>query len=335
MHPTLFEIGDFRVPSYLVALLLGFLLAAILAWRDARHLDFSKAQYTDFVIWLLIIGIAGARLMHVLFDGLLGDYINLCLDPYSLTSNMFAKDVVCSGNIDCFRASSGNSEIGPICNPEDGLCYPLRDCFRVFKFWAGGLAVYGGVIASLVFVWRYARFHGKRLAPVLDLGSYGIPLGIAIGRLGCFASGCCYGDLCQMPSIGVRFPVGSPAYRQHFEEHHDLLQDSWASGIQASLEVWPTQLMESAATFLIFLFVYFVLRPMRVQEKLRAGDMMLASAGLYAVARFGIEFVRADARGEWLGLATSQWIAMVILVICVAIIVRRPKTSSKGLRYLS
>lgn len=330
MHPTLFEIGDFRVPSYLAALLLGFSLAAVIAWRDARTLDFSRTQYTDFVIWLLILGVAGARLMHVLFDGLLGDYINLCFDPYQLTPKEYSKDLVCAGNIDCFRASSANSEVGPICNPNDGLCYPLRDCFRVFKFWAGGLAVYGGVIASVLFVWRYAKSRGIRLAPLLDLGSYGIPLGIAIGRLGCFASGCCYGDLCRVPSVGVRFPVGSPAYRQHFEEHHELLQHSWATGVRASLEVWPTQLMESVATFLIFLFVYFGLRPMKFKGRLKSGDMMLASAALYAVARFGIEFVRADARGELFGLATSQWIAIVILILCAIFVWRRRKGESQA-----
>lgn len=321
MYPTLLEVGDFRIPTYLFALLLGFTLAARLGWLDAKKLGMSRAQYTDFTIWLLIIGVAGSRLMHVLFDGLLVDYVHLCLDPFQLVGQ-FPKDAICHGNLDC--ANAGRS-IGSVCNPEDGRCYPMQDCFRIFKFWTGGLAVYGGLLACALFVWRYAKRHSLSARSLLDLGSYGIPLGIAIGRLGCFGSGCCYGALCEL-GLAVRFPVGSPAYKNHYENHYDQLQSAWQSGLESSLGVWPTQLMESALAFAIFLFVFFVLRPKREGGQLKHGELILSSVVLYAIARFSLEFFRADARGELWGLSTSQWIA-ISLVVLTSVLWKRLRSS--------
>jgi len=38
---------------------------------------------------------------------------------------------------------------------------------------------------------------------------------------------------------------------------------------------------------------------------------------LYGIARFVIEFWRDDARGEWLGLSTSQWLGLPLIAACV------------------
>ena len=47
----------------------------------------------------------------------------------------------------------------------------------------------GGSVTALV----HARRHGYAAGPVLDLAAWPLALGQAIGRLGCFAAGCCYG----------------------------------------------------------------------------------------------------------------------------------------------
>lgn len=319
MHPTLFDSrwigleGDlhFTIPTYFVALMVGFILAARLGWKDAESAGFSSKQYGDFVIWLLIVGIAGGRLLHVLVDGFFMDYVYLCTDPFQLDGRWLPTNQPCSGNIDCFNAQQMGRDIGGICNPSDGMCYPEQDCFRWLKFWAGGLTVYGALLACALFAYLYARRHGFRIAKVLDLGGYGIPLGIAIGRLGCFAAGCCYGTVCDL-STGVRFPVGSPAYSDHFDHHYAELAAQWRQGIEASLPVWPTQLISSAYAFAIFAFVYFYLRPRRRFD----GELILAMGMMYAIARFLVEFLRADPRGAVFGLSTSQWIALVTLGAC-------------------
>lgn len=318
MFPTLFDsrwVGidgawHFTVPTYFVALMLGFILAARLARKDAEAAGLEPRVYADFVIWLLILGIAGGRLMHVLVDGFLMDYVNLCLDPFALEGRRVAQDVVCSGNMDCIAAQGQGRDIGSICHT-DGLCYPAKDCFRWLKFWAGGLTVYGSLLACAAFTVTFARRRGVRIMQLLDIGGYGIPLGLALGRLGCFAAGCCYGDLCEN-ALGVQFPVGSPAYNDHFDHHYPALAAQWAAGVKASLPVWPTQLISSAYAFAIFGAVYFYVRPRKRFE----GQLILSMGMAYAVARFLVEFLRADPRGAFLGLSTSQLIAIATFTAC-------------------
>ena len=81
----------------------------------------------------------------------------------------------------------------------------------LLNFTKGGLVVYGSVIgglaALLVFVYR----HKLPLLATLDLMAPSFMLGLAIGRLGCFLNGCCFGGVCDLP-WAVEFPAGSPAH---------------------------------------------------------------------------------------------------------------------------
>ena len=63
---------------------------------------------------------------------------------------------------------------------------------------AGG-AIHGGIIgATAAFFWRVRRLR-LPLAPTLDCLTPAVALGQAVGRLGCFAAGCCYGTTCSAP----------------------------------------------------------------------------------------------------------------------------------------
>jgi phosphatidylglycerol---prolipoprotein diacylglyceryl transferase len=74
----------------------------------------------------------------------------------------------------------------------------------------GGLVVYGGflglVAGLLSFMWKYRL----SLLAICDLIAPGMMTGLFLGRLGCLLNGCCYGDLCAVDSLAVRFPWGSP-----------------------------------------------------------------------------------------------------------------------------
>lgn len=331
MFPTLFDSrwlgldGDlaFTIPSYFVLLMAGFLWAARIARTDAVAAGLTSKQYADFVIWLLIVGIAGGRLLHVLVDGFLLDYIHLCLDPFKLEGKWLPSGAPCVANTECITAQQTGRDIGSICHPDDGLCYPAQDCFRWLKFWTGGLTIYGALLACATFTVAYARRHQVAAARLLDIGGYGIPLGLALGRMGCFFAGCCYGAVCDS-ALGVRFPVGSPAYNDHFDHHYPELAAQWATGLQASLPVWPTQLFSSTYAWAIFAFVFFYLRP----RKRFDGQLILVMGILYATARFFVEFLRADPRGSFLGLSTSQIIAVITLVLCTLAYRRFSKNSA-------
>jgi phosphatidylglycerol---prolipoprotein diacylglyceryl transferase len=74
----------------------------------------------------------------------------------------------------------------------------LASIFDLGYLRAGG-AVHGGIIgATLAFFWRVRRLK-LPLAPTLDCLTPAVALGQAIGRLGCFSAGCCYGTSCTLP----------------------------------------------------------------------------------------------------------------------------------------
>ncbi len=301
----------FKIPSYFVAIMVGFILASYLSYKDAIKIGIEKHAFIDFAIWMLIVGVLGARIMHVLADGFFMDYVHLCTDPFLGEGKALADVNACIANSECLAAQAQGRDIGSICNAQTGLCYPQRDCFRWLKFWSGGLTVYGAFIATTSFAWFYTKRKNLPWKKILDFAGYGIPLGLAIGRLGCLAAGCCFGEVCETSAISIQFPIASGAYQDHFDNHHELLTQQWQAGIRSSLPVWPTQAISSIYNFIIFGFAYFWMR----KHKKYDGHLFLTTLVLYACSRFMIEFLRADPRGGLLGLATSQVVAILTILV--------------------
>lgn len=65
MYPILFRIGPVEIHSYGTMLMLGFIAGILLARRQARRLDLSPDLPLDLGVWLLVAGVAGARLLFV------------------------------------------------------------------------------------------------------------------------------------------------------------------------------------------------------------------------------------------------------------------------------
>lgn len=77
--------------------------------------------------------------------------------------------------------------------------------------WSGGLASIGGVAAGLLAAPAAARLTRQPLWPLLDRLVPAALLALAIGRVGCFLGGCCWGRATTLP-WGVVFPeLGPPA----------------------------------------------------------------------------------------------------------------------------
>ncbi|HXN23177.1 MAG TPA: prolipoprotein diacylglyceryl transferase [Candidatus Dormibacteraeota bacterium] len=131
----------------------------------------------------------------------------------------------------------------------------------------GSLA--GGTLALTLGAWSYKL--NRKL--VLDLFAPGTALGQAIGRLGCFAAGCCYGKPTGVP-WGVTFT--NPIAFQ-------------IAGTPLGIPLHPAQLYESGCDFLIFVFLVRLAKHQRF-----AGEVFAAYAILYGVVRGIIEFFRGD-----------------------------------------
>jgi phosphatidylglycerol:prolipoprotein diacylglycerol transferase len=79
----------------------------------------------------------------------------------------------------------------------------------------GGLVVYGSVLAGVpAGMWYCVRQHLPPLA-IADIIAPSMVLGLALGRIGCFLNGCCFGGVCLTSSYSLTFPAGSPPYLQH------------------------------------------------------------------------------------------------------------------------
>lgn len=86
-----------------------------------------------------------------------------------------------------------------------------QNLWHAVNITSGGLTLYGGIIlAGPIVLWYLLTKHvpGRTAA---DIAAPCIVLGIAVGRIGCFLNGCCYGADTNLP-WGVRFPYGSNAY---------------------------------------------------------------------------------------------------------------------------
>lgn len=184
------------------------------------------------------------------------------------------------------------------------LDYYAGDPSRLFsmEFLRAGGVFYGGFLGSVLGAYLFLRKNRKvpfwRMA---DAAAPAIPLGQAIGRLGCFSAGCDYGSATSLP-WGVTFTS---------EYAHQLV------GTPLGISLHPYQLYESGATFLLFLFLYRAFRRRRFE-----GQIFCMYLIGYGVLRFFLEFFRGDPdRGFVFGglLSTSQFISLLIVPVSLLI----------------
>ncbi|MFA5624726.1 MAG: prolipoprotein diacylglyceryl transferase [Bradymonadales bacterium] len=319
MYPVLFGEDIWALPSYFAMLMLGFFVGVILLQRQAMAAGWDGAKIIDLSLILIVASIVGARVFHVLFDGFFMEYIALCSDPASLAKTL-PSGAACTSDAQCLAAQNSGVDIGALCHA--GQCQPEKDCFRALKFWSGGLTYYGGFIFAVISAYIVARRKGWSFLTLSDFAAPSIALGLGFGRIGCFLAGCCFGARSELP-WAMHFPQYSDAWRYHAEHYPEELAAHAKHGIMESLAVHPTQLYESFGSFAIFAFLWFYLRKRKRYE----GDAIAFLLISYAVLRFSIEFVRADARGGYI-LSTSQWISLPLLALGIFIMwhARKQKT---------
>ena len=189
--------------------------------------------------------------------------------------------------------------------------YP-GEIFSRSTFLAGGV-FYGGFIAAVLFAVWYIRLHHLPFWKVVDVYAPAISLGLGVGRIGCFAAGCDYGKP-TTSAWGVIFtnPIA-----------HEV------SGVPLGVPLYPTQPIMSLASLSIFAILIW-----RYSRKSRDGEIFVLYLGLYAVARFFIEFLRGDEDRGFVFhhlLSTSQFIAILAFATAMwmALILRHQSASQR------
>lgn len=153
------------------------------------------------------------------------------------------------------------------------------------KLQEGGLVWYGGLFAAFFTGVLWARVKRQ---PILKLADFLVPLvalGQAIGRLGCFLNGCCYGSVTRCP-LGVRFPD------EGFTRH-------------------PSQLYESALLLLLSFLLFRAAKSRFASKEGRVCTLYLLG---YGFLRFVVEFTRGD-QTLFGGFTLPQWISLLLMVV--------------------
>jgi phosphatidylglycerol---prolipoprotein diacylglyceryl transferase len=187
------------------------------------------------------------------------------------------------------------------------------EIFSISTLQAGGVFSGGLLAAFAAAAWYVWRNHLPPLG-TCDAFSPGLALGHSIGRIGCFAAGCCYGK----------------------ETHHwwgitftnPLAAEITGTPLGKPLE--PTQLFESAVELANFLFLMWLLKRRKFD-----GQIFGAFMFIYGIARFFLEFLRGDPdRGSVFGgaLTITQIIAVGLVIAGGLIWWPRPQLQRSDIR---
>lgn len=298
---TLFETIPF--PSYFTLLVTGFVFATAMGAVWARRIGQDPDVIVDLGLAMLMAGVIGGRLLHVVADGYFWDYVHLCTDPAAV--NWQVTEAQCrSASYD----GAWDAALG-VCHPQarGGLWDAVDRCTAWLQFWRAGFAFYGGFVVASVTAWYVLRRDRFPFWKAADMAGITVALGLGFGRMGCHLAGCCFGATSAVP-WSVVFPGHSPAS-----------ESQWKLGLlgspaEPSLAVHPTQLYESAGSLLICAFLLFYLHGRKRYD----GQVFLAFVAAYAVLRFLLEVVRADDRGGLFGLSTSQLIGAGLVAAALA-----------------
>ena len=207
----------------------------------------------------------------------------------------------------------------------------LADIGLLWRFYQGGLMIWGGILGAILFFWLYVKIAKMNFWEMADLFTPAVALGIGIGRIGCFLINDHIGAATSLP-WGILWPDGISRH--------------------------PVALYESLVGFGLFAIFWYLQRRSERRGRLEAaapssasvnpaaepgsrildsrfhgndtqGIIFLLFLGSYALIRFLLDFLRASkvilADPRWLGLTSSQWISLAIFLVAMLFFIRNKK----------
>ncbi len=168
----------------------------------------------------------------------------------------------------------------------------------IFRFWEGGLAIWGGILGGTLTALIFARVRRHPFAPYADLAALGIILAQAVGRIGDVINGEHISKATNLPWGVVYTHPGSPSYGlppSHPAVAYELLMDLLIFGVLWKLR---GRIRPDGALFLLYL-------------------------ATYSFGRFFLSFLRLDSNTVLLGLNQPQWISLMVLAIALPLLLRQ------------
>ncbi len=187
---------------------------------------------------------------------------------------------------------------------------------QIIRIDQGGLVFYGGFFCAALTLVIYCRM--RKLDPwrIADIVAFGLPVGQAFGRIGCFINGCCFGR-----------PIGGPLGVTYLKPPHDIIFEIQlakgqihpgnidqlihpGSTVHSCLPVAPVQLSQGLTNLLVFGIILWLSTKVK-----RPGLLFAAYLVFYAIGRFLNEFNRGDYEHLRAGLTNAQVICLILLPV--------------------
>lgn len=157
------------------------------------------------------------------------------------------------------------------------------------RYISAGLVFYGGLAGALTGAFIYVRQYKVSFSPCLAAVLPVMPFVHAVGRVGCFMAGCCYGK----PTAAV-----------------------WGIPGEGGVMRLPVQLFESAVNLVIFAVLLNATPKFRCDGAILAGFYFI----MYGATRFILGFMRGDtARGFMGPLSTAQVLSIILFAVGIVL----------------
>ena len=172
----------------------------------------------------------------------------------------------------------------------------IVDIFDIKYLRAGGV-VHGGIISAvIVFFWQSKRL-GMPIANTMDCLVPSLALGQAVGRLGCFCAGCCYGTVSNLPWAVTFVDIDTQII----------------SGTPLAVPLHPVQIYSFLSSIIIMVVLLVIFKSRHF-----VGQVSGCYFVMEGIARIIIEYWRGDiGRGFFLGM---PWLSTGRITSCFFII---------------
>lgn len=184
----------------------------------------------------------------------------------------------------------------------------------IFKIRQGGLAIYGGIIASVITLFIFAKKRKQNVFLMSDTCAMGLLIGQILGRWGNFFNREAYGGFTDS-LLAMAIPVQDASVLNEELLSHQVFFD----GIPY-IQVHPTFLYEGLWNLGLLLILFFY----RKHKKFH-GEMTAIYFLGYGIGRFLIESLRQDqlilATIQGVAIPVSQVVAVILVVASVIFII--------------
>lgn len=167
---------------------------------------------------------------------------------------------------------------------------------------SGNTGSMGGYIGGILGFILSLRLYKVEILKYMDGAASALGIGIAIGRIGCFLGGCCFGKVSDLP-WAVRFPKGTLPYNAH------LVEGLIPINANASLSIHPVQIYDSLNGLLLFLLASWYWPKLRHWP----GAIFFLFWLSFCVTRLGLEFLRDDKERGFIGhWSVPQFLCLIL-----------------------